>query len=155
MGQLLSAEETHNQSTHFSHNPAPPTTRPDGFLWATTSSCCCNARSSSSSSSSSTCCCNILYRAKITPVQAVIFWRRLPTLQQQQSSSPVRHTHMKVNLAAAFGQICPLSGHTSRSCTGGSVRGTNQGKNVMLPASRRRQGLSSVHPQRFLSLIHI
>ena len=28
------------------------------------------------------------YRAKITPVQGVIFGRRLPTLQQQQSSSP-------------------------------------------------------------------
>ena len=44
---------------------------------------------------------------------------------------------------------CPLAGSSSRSCTGGSVRGTNQGKNVMLPASPRRQGVSSVHPQRY------
>ena len=43
----------------------------------------------------------------------------------------------------------PLSGSTSRSCTGGSVRGTNQGKNVMPPASPRRQGVSSAHPQRY------
>ena len=43
----------------------------------------------------------------------------------------------------------PLSGPTSRSCTSGSVRGTNQDKNVMLPASPRRQGVSSVHPQRY------
>ena len=28
-----------------------------------------------------------------TPVQAVTFWRRVPTLQQQQSLSPVRHRH--------------------------------------------------------------
>ena len=28
-------------------------------------------------------------RRKITPVQAVIFWRRLPVLQQQQFSSPL------------------------------------------------------------------
>ena len=35
-----------------------------------------------------------LYRANITPVQqAVIFGRRLPTPQQQQPSSPVRHRH--------------------------------------------------------------
>ena len=33
------------------------------------------------------------YRAKITPVQAVMFWRRLPTLRHQQSLSPVRHRH--------------------------------------------------------------
>ena len=37
--------------------------------------------------------CNTLYQAKITPVQAVKFWRRLATLQQPQSSSPVRHRH--------------------------------------------------------------
>ena len=74
-------------STHYSHNPAPPTTRSDGFLRATTSSCWCNTR----------CCCNTrcynTLRAKITPAQAVIFWRRLPTLQQRQSPSPVRHRH--------------------------------------------------------------
>ena len=115
VGQLLSAHETHITSTHYSHNYAPSTTRSDGFMWATTSSCCCNARGGSSSNSSSTCrcttrcccntrCCNTLYRAKITPVQAVTLWWRLPTLQQQQSSSPVRHTHMKVNVAATFGQ---------------------------------------------------
>ena len=45
-------------NTHYSHNPAPPTTQSDGFLWTTTSSCCCNARSSNSSNSSSTCCRN-------------------------------------------------------------------------------------------------
>ena len=33
------------------------------------------------------------YQSNVTPVQAVIFWRRLPTLQQQQSSYPVRHRH--------------------------------------------------------------
>ena len=103
--QLLSAHETHITSTHYSHNSAPPTIRSDGFLRTITSSCCCNVRSSSSSNNSSTCCsntgcrcntrcCNTLYRAKITPVQAVIFSRRLPTLQQhQQHSSPVRHRH--------------------------------------------------------------
>ena len=42
-----------------------------------------------------------------------------------------------------------VSGSTSRSCTGGSVSGTYQGKNVMLRASPRRQGVSSVHPQRY------
>ena len=76
----------HITSTYYSHNPAPPTTRSDGFLWATTSSCCCNARSSSRNSSS-TCCYN------------------------------------------------------TRCCC--------QGKNIMLPASPRRQGVSSVHPQRY------
>ena len=57
---------------------------------------------------------------------------------------------------------CPLSGPSWRSCTGGSVSGMNQGKNVMLPASARRQGVWSVHPQRYqrfaptfaLGLIH-
>ena len=100
VGQLLSAHETYITSAHYSYNSAPPTTRSDGFLWTTTSSCCCNARSSSSSNSSnsnsnssSTCCCNTLYRANITPVQAVFFWPRLAMLQQQQSSSPVRHRH--------------------------------------------------------------
>ena len=97
VGQLVSAHEKHIVSTHYSHSSAPPTARSDGLLWTTTSSCCCNARSSSSNSSSTCCrnircccstrCCNTLYRAKITPVQAVIFWRRLRTLQQQQSSS--------------------------------------------------------------------
>ena len=43
----------------------------------------------------------------------------------------------------------PLPGPASRSCTDGSVRGTNQGKNAMLPTSPRRQGVSSVHPQRY------
>ena len=32
----------HITSTHYSHNPAPPTTRSDSFLWTTTSSSCCN-----------------------------------------------------------------------------------------------------------------
>ena len=122
--------------------------RSDGFLWTTTPFCCCNARSSSSNSSRTSCCntrcrcccntrcCNTFYRAKITPaVQAVIFWRRLPTLQQQQSSPacdstcltlPIglwstvaaaviipgsTSTHMKVNVAATFGQkIFPCLG---------------------------------------------
>ena len=56
-------------------------------------------------------------------------------------------THMKVNVAATFGQkmspvwsyFTKLHRRTSRSCTGGSVRGTNEGKNVMLPTSPRRQ----------------
>ena len=77
---------TNIASTHYSHNPAPPTTRSDGFLWVTTSSCRCNTHRSSSNSSS-TCCCN------------------------------------------------------TRCCY--------QGKNVLLPASPRRQGVSSVHPQRY------
>ena len=99
VGQLHSAYGTHITSAHYSHNSAPPTTRSDGFMWATTSLCCCNACSSSSGNCSSTCrcntrcCCNIrcgstLYRAKITPVKAVIFWRRLPTLQQHHSPHP-------------------------------------------------------------------
>ena len=73
----------HIASTHYSHNPALPTTRSDRFLWATTSSCCFNALSSSRN----TCCSN-----------------------------------------------------TGCCC---------QGKNVMLPASPRRQEVSSVHPQRY------
>ena len=56
---------------------------------------------------------------------------------------------MKLNVAATFGQKSPSSGHTSRSCTGGSVRRTNQGKNAMLLASPRRQGVPSVRPQRY------
>ena len=74
------------KSTHYSHNSAPPTTRSDGYLWTTTSSCCRNARSSSSNSSA--CCCNTLYRPTITPVQAVLFWRRLPTLHSSSSRHP-------------------------------------------------------------------
>ena len=144
MGQLISAHETHITSTHYSHNSAPPTTRADRFLWTTISSCCCKARSGRSA-----CCCNTLYPAKITAVQAVIFWRRLPTLQQQQSSSPVRHRRTrKLTSLQLSVRRCPVSGPTPRGCTGGSVRGTNQGKNAMLPASPRRQGVSSVHPQR-------
>ena len=142
--------------THYSHISAPPTTRSDGFLWTTTFSCCCNARSSSSNSSNTSCCCNIhaaatLYRAKITPAQAVICWRRVPTLQQQQSSSiPGRHrrTWRRTSLQLSV-RRCPPSGPTSRSCIGGSVRGTNQGKNVTLPASPRRLGVSSLHSQRY------
>ena len=100
VGQLFSAHKTHITSTHYSYNSAPPTTRSDGFLWTTTSSCCCKARSSSNSSSTWCCntrwcyntrCYNTLYRSKITPVHAVIFWRPLSALRQQQSSSPVRH----------------------------------------------------------------
>ena len=101
----------HITSTHYSHNPAPPTTRSDGFLRTTTSSCCRNARKSNSSSrccrnTRSCCntrCCNI-FRAKITPVQPVIFWRQVATLQQQHSSSDSTSTHMKVNVAATLGQ---------------------------------------------------
>ena len=57
--------------------------------------------------------------------KANMFWRWLPTLQQQQSSSPVRHRHtyMELNVAATFGLKM------------------NQGKNVMLPA----KGVSSVY----------
>ena len=55
-------------------------------------------------------------------------------------------THMKVNVVAFFSQ---KMSSVSRSYTGGSVRGTNQGKNVMMPASPRRQGESSVHPQPY------
>ena len=80
----------HISSTHYSHNPAPPTTQSHGFLWTTTSSCCFNARSSSSNSSSTCCrntrcccntrCCNTLYPAnKCKTVKAVILWRRVPT----------------------------------------------------------------------------
>ena len=57
--------------------------------------------------------------------------------------------HMKVNVTATSVRRCPLSGPTSRSCTGGSVGGTNQGKNIMMPASPRRQGVSSTHPPRY------
>ena len=156
MGQVLSAHESHLvTSINYSHNSAPPTTRSDGFLWTTTSSFYCNARSSSGKSSSTFCgntrcrCCNTLYRAKIAPVQAVIFWRRLPTLQQQQSSSPV---HMNVNLAATFGQKMSLVWAYFTKLHRGSVRGTNLGKSVMLPASTRRQGVLSVHPQRYQCL---
>ena len=89
VGHLLSAHEIRLTSTHDSPNSVPPTTRSDGFLWTTTSSCCCNARSRSKSSSTCCCntrcrchvrCCKTLYRAKITPVHAVIFWWGLPTL---------------------------------------------------------------------------
>ena len=57
-------------------------------------------------------------------------------------------THMKVNVATS-GQNMSL---VWAYCTGGSVCGTNQGKNVMMPASPRRQGVSSVHPQRYQGL---
>ena len=54
-------------------------------------------------------------------------------------------THIKVNAAATFGhQMSPVSVYFTKLL---SVRGTNQGKNVMLPALPRRQGGSSVHPQ--------
>ena len=86
VGQLLSAQETHNQhplltqscSTYDSVRWLPV----DHLLVLLNTRCCCNSR-----------CCSTLYRANITPVQVVIFWRRLPTLQQQRSSSPVRHRH--------------------------------------------------------------
>ena len=42
------------------------------------------------------------------------------------------HMNLKAKVASTFGQkMSPIwaSGPTSRSCTGGSVRGTNQGKN--------------------------
>ena len=93
VGQLLSAHEAHINSIHYSHSFAPPTTRSDGFLWITTPSCFCNAHNNNSNSSSTCCCnirrccktryCNTLYRAKITPVQVMLFWLRLSTLQQQ------------------------------------------------------------------------
>ena len=156
MGQLLSVRETHIiSSTHYSHNSAPPTTRSDGFLWTITSWCCCNARSSSSNSSSTCCCntrccyntrcCNALHRAKITQVQAVICWRRLPTLQQQQSSSPVRHRCCNVwsedapylSLLHEVAPAVPSAGPTRARTS------------FVLPASPRRQGVSPVHPQRY------
>ena len=82
--------------------------------------------------------------------KAVLFWRRVSTLQQQQPSSPVRHRHTRrLTSLQLWVRRCPLSRPTSRSCTGGSVRGTNQGQNVIvLPVSPRRQEVSSVHPQR-------
>ena len=57
--------------------------------------------------------------------------------------------HMKVNVASTSVRRYPLSGPTSRSCTGGSFGGTSQGKNIMMPASPRRQGVSSTHPPRY------
>ena len=51
------------------------------------------ARAAATLGAAATDACNTLYQAKITPVQAVKFWRRLATLQQPQSSSPVRHRH--------------------------------------------------------------
>ena len=138
----------HITSTHYSHNPAPPTTRSDGFLRTTTSSCCCNARRSTSNSSS-TCCCNTrcccdsrcsntLYRSKITPVQAVIFWRRLPTLQQQQSSPPVRHRHERrcnfrsedvpcLGLLHEFAPAVPSAGRTGARTSCGLRRREGEG----------------------------
>ena len=157
VGQLLSAHETHITSTHYdSHNYALLTTRSDGLLWATTSSCCCNACSSNSSSTCccnnrcccNTRCCNTFYSAKITPGQAVVFGGGFP---RYSSSSP--HSRFDIDTHETSLQLavrrCPLSGPTSRSCTGGSVRGTNQGKTFLLPASSRRQGVSPVHPQRY------
>ena len=138
VGQLLSAHETHNQyplltqfgSTNDSvgwlpadHHLLVLLQRPQQHQQKQQhvllqhrcpcccyTGCCCNTRR-----------CNTRYRANITPVQAVIFWPRLATLQQQQSSSPVRHRYTR-NLVATFGQKMPLSGPTSRSCTGVSVR---------------------------------
>ena len=113
VGQLLSAHETHITSANCSHNSAPPTIWSDGFLLTTTSSCCCNVRSSSSKSSSTCCrntrcgcitrCCNTLYRANITPVQAVIFWRRLPTAAAVLIPGSTS-THTMLNVDATFGQ---------------------------------------------------
>ena len=94
VGQLLSAYETHNQYpllTQFcSINDSVVWVPADHHLLVMLQRplCCCNTRRCCN-----TCCCNTLYRAKITPAHAVIFWRRLPTLQQQQSSSRVRHPH--------------------------------------------------------------
>ena len=92
VGQLLSAYETHNQYpllTQFcSINDSVVWVPADHHLLVMLQRplCCCNTRRCCN-----TCCCNTLYRANMTPVQAVIFRRRHPTLQQQQSSSPARH----------------------------------------------------------------
>ena len=99
VGQLLSAHETHNQyplltqfgSTNDSvgwlpadHHLLVLLQRPQQHQQKQQhvllqhrcpcccyTGCCCNTRR-----------CNTRYRANITPVQAAIFWRRLPTLQQ-------------------------------------------------------------------------
>ena len=105
-------------------------------------------------------------RAAATPGAAAIHAAATPSKDNASTSSDIlaaaphataaavlipgsTSTHMKVNVAATSVRRCPLPGPTSRSCTSGSVRGTNQGKNVMLPASPRRQEASSVHTQRY------
>ena len=94
----------HITSTHYSHNYAPPTIQSFGFLWTTTSSSCCNA--CSSSNSSSTCCCNTLYRAKITPVSTCsdILAAASPAIAPAFLIPGSTSTHIKVNVAATFGQ---------------------------------------------------
>ena len=113
MGQLLSAHETNITSTHYSHNSAPPTIRWDGFLWTTTSSCCCNARSSSHNSTccyntrccGNTRCCNTLLSIKCnastsSDILAAASHSTAAAVLIPGSTS----THMKVNVAATFGQ---------------------------------------------------
>ena len=62
--------------------------------------CCCNTR-----------CCDTHYRANITPVHEVIFWRRFPHATAAAVLIPgSTSTHMKVNVAASFGQKIPCLG---------------------------------------------
>ena len=106
-------------------------------------------------------------RAAATPGAAEIHATATPSIEQRyrqykqlyfgggfpRYSSSCPHPRFDIDTHETSLQLsvrrCPLSGPTSRSCTGGSIRGTNKGKNVVLPASPRRQGVSSAHPQRY------
>ena len=92
-----------------------------------------------------------LLSSKITPVQAVIFWRRLPRYSSSSLHPRYDIDTYETSLQLSVGRR-PLSGPTPRSCTRGSVRGTNQGNGAMLLASPRRQGVSSLDPQRYQGL---
>ena len=124
VGQLLSANETHNS--------APPTTQSDGFLVTTTSSCCSNARNSSKNSSSMYVLLQhpvlLLYTLLQHPVLLLYTLLQHPLSNNDNASTSrnilaaVSHvtaaavpipgsasTHMKMNVAATFGQkISPV-----------------------------------------------
>ena len=141
---------------HYSHNSAPPTTSSDGFLWTTTSSCCCNARSNSSNSSS-TCCCNTLLQHPVllhyTLLHHPLSRKDNASIKCSDVLTAASHatiaavvipgstsTHMKVNVDATFGQkMSPIWTYFTKLHRRFRRRDKPQGKNVILPASPRRQ----------------
>ena len=145
------AHEPHIPTAH-TLLPQQRTVSSDGFRpdwWIIISFCCCDA-------------CSLLLRyrllqhlllsichpkgAMITPV---IAWQGLPMLQQESSFIPGSTTTHESERRCNFGsEDVPCLGQLHDLFTGGSVR-TEPGMHVeTLSAWRRRQGVSSVHPQR-------
>ena len=78
----------------------------------------------------------------------VIFWRGFPCYTSSPHSGFVNDTHEGERRCNFRSEGVPCMGLLHEFFTGGSVRAEPGQERQMLPASRRRQRVPSVHPQR-------